>query len=67
MAKQIEDLNWKKRILIISYENKNNNLFIKIEKFISDYKCELNDRNLEIIFLINANYYFYAINFVFEI
>jgi hypothetical protein len=50
MAKQIEDLNWKKRILIISYENKNNNLFIKIEKFISDYKCELNDRNLEIIF-----------------
>ena len=50
VAKQIEDLNWKKRILIISYENKNNNLFIKIEKFISDYKCELNDRNLEIIF-----------------
>ena len=50
MAKQIEDLNWKKRILIISYENKNINLFIKIEKFISDYKCELNDRNLEIIF-----------------
>ena len=50
LAKQIEDLNWKKRILIISYENKNNNLFIKIEKFISDYKCELNDRNLEIIF-----------------
>jgi len=50
MAKQIADLNWEKRILIISYENKNNNLFIKIEKFISDYKCELNDRNLEIIF-----------------
>jgi hypothetical protein len=50
MAKQIADLNWEKRILIISYENKNINLFIKIEKFISDYKCELNDRNLEIIF-----------------
>ena len=50
MAKQIANLNWEKRILIISYENKNNNLFIKIEKFISDYKCELNDRNLEIIF-----------------
>jgi hypothetical protein len=50
MAKQIADLNWEKRILIISYENKNNNLFIKIEKFISDFKCELNDRNLEIIF-----------------
>ena len=50
MAKQIANLNWEKRILIISYENKNNNLFFKIEKFISDYKCELNDRNLEIIF-----------------
>ena len=50
MAKKIANLNWEKRILIISYENKNNNLFIKIEKFISDYKCELNDRNSEIIF-----------------
>ena len=50
MAKQIADLNWEKRILIISYENKNNNLFIKIEKFISDYKCELNDRNVQFIF-----------------
>ena len=50
MAKQISDLNWEKRILIISYKNKNNNLFTKTEKFISKYKCELNDRNLEIIF-----------------
>ena len=50
MAKKISELNWEKRTLIISYENKNNNLFTKTEKFISDYKCELNDRNLEIIF-----------------
>ena len=33
MTKQIANLNWEKRILIISYENKNNNLFIKIEKY----------------------------------
>ena len=59
MAKKISKLNWEKRILIISYENKNNNLFTKTEKFISDYKCELNDRNLKIIFfekLININF-----------
>ena len=50
MAKKISELNWEKRTLIISYENKNNDLFTKTEKFISDYKCEVNARNLEIIF-----------------
>ena len=49
MAKKISELKWEKRILIISYENKNDDLFTKTKKFISDYKCELNDRNLEVI------------------
>ena len=62
MAKKISwliELNWEKRILM------KNLLFLlilflmkikiiiyllKLKKFISNYKCELNDRNLEIIF-----------------
>jgi hypothetical protein len=50
MTKQISDLNWKKRILIISYEKKNDELFKRTIKYISDNKCEIEDRNLEIIF-----------------
>ena len=50
MAKQISDLNWKKRILIISYEKQYDELFTKTIKFISDYECEIKDRNLEVIF-----------------
>ena len=50
MAKKISELNWEKRILIISYGNKNDNLFNKTNQFISDYKCELNDRNVQFIF-----------------
>ena len=50
MTKQISDLNWEKRILIISYEKKNDELFKRTIKYISDNKCEIEDRNLEIIF-----------------
>ena len=50
MAKQISELGWEKRVLVISYENQNDQIFIKAKKFISDHKCEIEDRNLEIIF-----------------
>ena len=50
MAKQISELSWQNRLLIISYENKDDEIFSKTKKFISDFKCEIKDRNLEIIF-----------------
>ena len=50
MAKQISDLNWERRILIFSYKNQNDELFNKTIKFISDHKCQIDDRNLEVIF-----------------
>ena len=53
MAKQISELNWKKRLLVISYENQYDQIFIKTKKFISDNKCEIEDRNLKIIFYEN--------------
>ena len=53
MAKQISELNWEKRLLLISYEKQNDQIFIKIKKFISEKKCEIEDRNLEIIFYEN--------------
>ena len=53
MAKQISDLNWEKRVIIISYEKKSDKLFTKSIKYISDNKCEIDDRNLEIIFFEN--------------
>ena len=55
MAKQISELGWEKRVLVISYENQNDQIFIKAKKFISDHKCEIEDRNLEIIFYKKFN------------
>ena len=59
MAKQISELNWQKRLLIISYQNDGDQIFIKTTKFISDNKCEIEDRNLQILFFEkfkNKNY-----------
>ena len=53
MAKQLSDLNWEKRIIIISYGKQIDELFTKSIKFISDNKCEIDDRNLKIIFFEN--------------
>ena len=53
MSKQISDFNWEKRIIIISYGKQNDELFTKSIKFIADNKCEIDDRNLEIIFFEN--------------
>ena len=53
MSKQISDFNWEKRIIIISYGKQKDELFTKSIKYISDNKCELDDRNLEIIFFEN--------------
>tara|TARA_A100000164_G_scaffold339323_1_gene334268 strand:- start:161 stop:547 length:387 start_codon:yes stop_codon:yes gene_type:complete len=53
MAKQISELNWKKRLLVISYQNEDDLVFIQTTKFISDNKCQIDDRNLEIIFFEN--------------
>ena len=50
MAKQISELSWEKRLLVISYNKKDDEIFIKSKQFISDNKCEIEDRNLEIIF-----------------
>ena len=59
MAKQISELNWQKRLLIISYQNDGDQIFKKTTKFISDNKCEIEDRNLQIVFFEkfkNKNY-----------
>ena len=59
MAKQISKLNWEKRVVVISYEKQDDQIFTKTKKFISDNKCEIEDRNLEIIFyekFENKNY-----------
>ena len=53
MAKQISDLNWEKRVIIISYEKQSDELFTKSIKYISENECEIDDRNLEIIFFEN--------------
>ena len=50
MAKQTSELSWEKRLLIISYKNEKDQIFTKTKKFISENKCEIDDRNLEIIF-----------------
>ena len=53
MAKQVSELNWKKRLLVISYQNEDDLVFIQTTKFISDNTCQIVDRNLEIIFFEN--------------
>ena len=53
MAKQISELNWKKRLLLVSYQNEDDLIFNESTKFISDNKCQIDDRNLEIIFFEN--------------
>ena len=53
MAKQISELNWKKRLLVISYQNEDDLVFIRTTKFISNNTCQIVDRNLEIIFFEN--------------
>ena len=50
MAKKISELNWKKRLLLISYQNEYDQIFNESEKFITENKCQIDDRNLEIIF-----------------
>ncbi len=53
MSKQISELNWKKRLLVISYQNEDDLVFIQTTKFISNNTCQIVDRNLEIIFFEN--------------
>ena len=50
MAKQISEFEWKKRLLIISYEKEDDELISKSLNFISKNTCEIDDRNLELIF-----------------
>ena len=50
MAKQISELSWQKRVVVISYEKQDDLIFIKTKKFLSDNKCGIDDRNLEMIF-----------------
>ena len=53
MGKQISELIQEKRLLVVSYEKEEDEIFIITKKFISDKKCEIEDRNLEIIFYKN--------------
>ena len=53
MAKQISELNWEKRLLLVSYQNEDDLVFIQTTKFISNNTCQIDDRNLEIIFFEN--------------
>ena len=50
MAKQLSELSWKKRLLIVSYNQIEDGLFYKVNNFIGENKCKINDRNIEIIF-----------------
>ena len=50
MAKQLSELSWEKRLLIVSYNQKEDQLLTRAKEFISIKKCEIEDRNLEIIF-----------------
>ena len=36
MAKQISDFKWEKRLLVISYNKQDDEIFIKSKQFISD-------------------------------
>ena len=65
MAKQISELNWKKRLLVVSYKNEDEKIFNKSKKFILDNKCQIEDRNLEILFFKNfKNKYFSTPEFI---
>ena len=50
MAKQISDLNWEKRVVIISFENKKEKIFLSSQKFIQENRCAVDDRNVQFIF-----------------
>ena len=50
MAEQISELLWKKRLLIIAYEKKDDQLLSKTINFISENECKIKNRNLELIF-----------------
>ena len=50
MAKQISDLNWEKRLVIISFEDKKGEIFLSSQKFIQENGCAANDRNVQFIF-----------------
>ena len=53
VAKQITDLNWEKRIVIVSFERKDDKIFLSSQHFINKNKCSIEDRNLEFIFFEN--------------
>ena len=50
MAKKISDLNWEKRVVIISFENKKEKIFLSSQKFIQENRCAVDDRNVQFIF-----------------
>ena len=59
MSKQLSELSWEKRLLVVSYEKQDDQIFTKTKKFISENKCKIEDRNLEIIFyekFVNKDY-----------
>ena len=65
MAKKISKLNWEKRLVIISFESKNDEIFLSSQKFLSENMCSIEDRNLEFIFFENyKNNIFEIPNFI---
>ena len=53
VAKQITNLNWEKRIVIVSFERKDDKIFLSSQQFINKNKCSIKDRNLKFIFFDN--------------
>tara|TARA_Y100000590_G_scaffold463851_1_gene631680 strand:- start:1078 stop:1410 length:333 start_codon:yes stop_codon:yes gene_type:complete len=49
----ISDLEWSKRILLISVKNENNKILKLAQNFFKENECEKKDRNIELIIFIN--------------
>jgi len=50
---EISELNWSKRLLILSVKSKNDQILIKVNKYILENECKLNDRNIKLIVFKN--------------
>ena len=67
MAKQISELNWKERLVVISFDKKEDKIYLSTQKFITENACSINDRNLKFIFYEKfKNSEYEAPNFIIE-
>ena len=54
-AMEISIYKWSKRLLIVSASSLDDKVLINTKNFLSNHKCEVKDRNLEIIVFLNQN------------